>query len=243
MKKLNYVYFVVLLVFVGLLSSNIFASDSLVNNTVGRIAPVSKIDLFEISRGEAQNYLRDISTGDSSDIFVVIGHCDSTLAIDKNVSKRLAILDAKRSISEYLIDCIVSEESGASITEILDNAKKGEFEDEVKNENSRDHNAALRTFITNYTNSQISTLIVEKVQYREAFNSSNIPYIESAVLCTVSDRLVKEIHDQLTIALENDKTINSESLEVRRSWLKEATKMTSDKFLQSLKSFFKKNND
>ena len=205
---------------------------------VGKVASLADIDLFESSRGDLENWMRDNSSGHYADVIVILGECDSVLAHDKNVAKKIALLDAKNQLADYMNTSILSEDNFADLVRNVEQDIQEQYGDDVEIFDERDVNEAFKTFKGSFSSTQLSSIIVEKVQYREAKNAANIPYIEARVLCTVSDRVISEIQKLISIAFQNNEKISNESIEIQRAWMDSAKEMSSEKFLNEVNNYF-----
>ena len=205
---------------------------------VGKVASLSDIDLFESSRGDLENWMRENSSGHYADVIVILGECDSVLAYDKNTAKKIALLDAKNQLADYMNTSILSEDNFADLVRNIEKDVHEQYGDEVEIFDERDVSEALKTFKGSFSSTQLSSVIVEKVQYRDAKNAAGIPYIEARALCTVSDRVISEIQKLISIAFQNNEKIANESIEIQRAWMDSAKEMTSEKFLSEVNNYF-----
>ncbi len=243
MKERNFFYCVICLFVLFIISSfGVFASAVENSDSSNTFTSVKDVDLFNISLREAKSYLKSISDENVDDLHVILGICDSSLAIDKSISKRIAVLDAKNQLSEYIYNSFLSEDNVAKVTEKTLESNKTLDDDSINQASSFSDDRAIKYFIGNFTTSQFSSFSVEKVQYKDANDPTNMPYVESVALCTVSQKFVDDIKDQVAVALQNDKIIGTDALQLHKSWLKQAEKITSDKIFKVMKSFFKREN-
>ncbi len=205
---------------------------------VGGIAKLSEVDLFTISRGEAEALIRKNSTGHYSDVFVIIGHSDSPLGYNKTTARDLAILDAKKLLANYMNTSVFSFDNLETIAKAIDKKVKEQYSDDVTLTGKVDTLEPLKQFVISLSNTQLASLLVEKVQYREAVSLSGLPYIEAVVLCTVSDRVINEIQRLITIAFENNENMSKESIEFKNAMKEVAMETVTTMFKEDADDYF-----
>jgi len=205
---------------------------------VGKVANLADIDLFEATRGDLENWMRENSSGNYAEVIVILGECDSVLAYDKNTAKKIATLDAKNQLADYMNTSILAEDNFADLVRNIEKDVNEQYGNKVEIFDERDINTVLKTFKGSFSSTQLSSVLVEKVQYRDAKNAAGIPYVEARVLCTISDRVVSEIQKLISIAFQNNEKITNETVEIQRAWIDSAKEMTCEKFLNEVDNFF-----
>jgi len=205
---------------------------------MGKVASLSEVDLFTISRGEAEALIRQNSTGHYADVFVIFGHSDSTLGYNKTTARNLAILDAKKKLADYMNGSVFSTDNYKQIADAIESKVKEQYSDEIDNIGNVDTTEALKAFMTSLSSTQISSFLIEKAQYRDAVSPSGFPYVEAKVLCTVSDRVINEIQNLISIAFENDETMSRESIEIQRMWKEAGKEVVSTMFKEQAPDYF-----
>lgn len=205
---------------------------------MGKLASLSEVDLYTISRGEAEAIVRNNSTGHYADVFVIFGQSDSVLGYNKTTARDLAILDAKKKLSTYMNGVVFSTNNYKQIADAIEQKIKDEYSDDINNAGSVDASEALKAFMTSLSYTQISSFLIEKTQYRDAVSPSGFPYVEARVLCTVSDRVINEIQKLISIAFENDEIMSKESIEVQRAWMEATKEVATTMFKEEAPAYF-----